>query len=626
MIGKKVIFTDLDGTLLNSRYSFESANQALGFIREMEIPLIIVSSKTRAEIEVYREKLENNHPFISENGGGIFIPVDYFGEYNKGRVKEHYEIIEIGESYRKLVRTLKLIKKKVPIRAFSDMSARELVKDSGLSLKEAKLAKQREFDEAFKLENLKDEGRLIKLIGKYGFSYTKGGRYYHIMGKNDKGKAVKILIEMYKEKFGKILSVSLGDSRNDLPMLQKTKKSFLIKKGPLEWNKIIIHLLKLDNKFFRKGEMLYYSSVRLLRRFQLSNGAILASSPKGRYPFIYPRDHSICILGLIEAGEFKRARKALEFVLKSQNSNGSFPQRLDKKGKDASYKPIQLDNTGLVLYSFAKYVKLSKDKKFLEKYKSKVKKAVYYLDSQLTEKNLFFTPNSIHEFPPLEKGLEIWANAVCYSALRELEWIGIKSKIDFDKVRKAINKYFWNGKYFIKNIRLKESSSVASDIDASSYALADFGVFEDENDKIEETVREIEKSLWHKKLGGVCRYKEHIGRNNGGHGPWPHFTLMLCRHFIKLGNKKKADKYLDWIFKIMYMNMLPEHIATKASFEKWVNEYKKAGLMRKDREIMVRNIRKSAPYKKGLAYSVLPLAWPHAEFIRTWNLYKEGFF
>jgi len=76
---KIIIFTDLDGTLLdNSSYSFEAALPALQLIKEKNIPLIICSSKTRKEIEHYRKKLYNLHPFISENGGGIFIPKGYF--------------------------------------------------------------------------------------------------------------------------------------------------------------------------------------------------------------------------------------------------------------------------------------------------------------------------------------------------------------------------------------------------------------------------------------------------------------------------------------------------------------------------------------------------------------------
>ena len=617
---KRIVFTDLDGTLLDEKYSFKKALPALNVLKELEIPLIICSSKTRAEIEVYRRKLNNNHAFISENGGAIFIPLNFF---HKKR-KEKYKIIELGKSYKNLIKIFKKIKKQIPVKGFSDMTSKELSKNAGLSLKESKLAKKREYDEAFVLENKKFEKKLLKLIKKYKLNYTKGGKYYHLLGDNDKGKAVKILSELYKKKYKKILTIGLGDAKNDLPMLKSTNKSFFVKDSS-EWNKIIIKLLKMDNESIKKAEKLYRESINILKKLQLNNGAILASFPKGRYPYIYPRDHSVCVLALIEAGLFDEAKKALNFVLKSQNKNGSFPQRLDKKGKDASYKPIQLDNTGLILYAFAKYILATNDKKFLKKTRKKISKAVKYLKSQLNKKNLFFTPNSIHEFPPYEEGLEVWANATCYGALKGLESIGLKSKINLNKIKKSINKYLWNGKYFIKNIRIKESSSVVADIDASSYALADFGVFDDDNEKIKKTIIEIEKTLWHKKLGGICRYKKIIGRNNGGHGPWPHFTLMICRHFIRLGNKKKADKYLKWIFKIAYKNKLPEHIALKKDFEEWAKNYKKAGLLRKDREIMIKNIRKSKPYKNSLAYSVLPLAWPHAEFIITWNLYKEKF-
>lgn len=381
----------------------------------------------------------------------------------------------------------------------------------------------------------------------------------------------------------------------------------------------------MNNKKIREAEKLYTKSVKLLKKFQFRSGAILASFPKSRYPYIYPRDHSICIIAFIEAGLIKRAKKALNFIFKTQNKNGSFPQRINKKGKDRSYKPIQLDNTSLVLYAFAKYIKQTNDKDFVKKYRKKIRRSINYIKSQRHKKNVFFTPNSVHEFPPYEEGLEIWANAVCYSALKELEDIGIDTRVNLKKLKDSIEKHFWNGKYFVKNIRLEESSSVVIDIDSSTYALADFGVFKDDNEKIKKTVKEIEKELWHRRLGGICRYKKHVGRNNGGWGPWPHFTLMICRHFIRLNQRKKADKYLNWVIKIAYKQKLPEHISTKKDFEEWVKNYKSAGILRKDREIMIKNIHKNKLFKRGLAYSVLPLAWPHAEFIRTYNLYKRVF-
>ena len=73
-----VVFTDLDGTLLDHHtYAYADALPALSKLRQTRTPLIMVSSKTRREIEALRRELENDHPFIPENGGAIFIPKGY---------------------------------------------------------------------------------------------------------------------------------------------------------------------------------------------------------------------------------------------------------------------------------------------------------------------------------------------------------------------------------------------------------------------------------------------------------------------------------------------------------------------------------------------------------------------
>jgi GH15 family glucan-1,4-alpha-glucosidase len=100
---------------------------------------------------------------------------------------------------------------------------------------------------------------------------------------------------------------------------------------------------------------------------------------------------------------------------------------------------------------------------------------------------------------------------------------------------------------------------------------------------------------------------------------------MLARHFIRTKNKKKADQYLNWILEHSYEHLLPEHISTVKEFEEYVTDFSQAGLLRKDREIMIENTRKHPMYSKGTAYITLPLAWSHAEYVRTYNLYKDKF-
>ena len=74
----RIIFTDLDGTLLDhDTYSWKPAESALKLARKMNIPVIFCTSKTRAEVEIYRKSIGNKHPFIAESGEAIFIPVSY---------------------------------------------------------------------------------------------------------------------------------------------------------------------------------------------------------------------------------------------------------------------------------------------------------------------------------------------------------------------------------------------------------------------------------------------------------------------------------------------------------------------------------------------------------------------
>lgn len=259
---QKIIFTDLDGTLLDKNYSFKKAIPALKLLKKEKIPLIICTSKTRAEIEYYGNKLKNNKPFISENGGAIFIPKSYFNfKFKYDKKDNKYHIIKLGTEYKKLVNVLKKnIKKKYKIIGFNDMSVKEVAKDSGLSLNQAKLAKKREFDEAFKILDKKDEKKIFKIIKKHNLNYTIGGRYYHIMGKSDKGRAVRILSNLFRRKFGKIQTISIGDSENDFEMLDKTDISYLVQRpdwgyssekykkgkgiGPVGWNNAIKEVLQ----------------------------------------------------------------------------------------------------------------------------------------------------------------------------------------------------------------------------------------------------------------------------------------------------------------------------------------------------------------------------------------------
>ncbi len=223
--GHLVIFTDLDGTLLDLQtYSFEKALPGIELLEKHDIPLIICSSKTRQEIEFYRRKLGNEHPFISENGGGIFIPNQYFDLNARTaaltvEIENDYQLIRLGAKYSELRKAVEVLRAKgFFITGFGDMSNEEVSEATGLTLAEAEMAKQRDFDEPFFFEG--DSAALFSTIASLGFHYTKG-EIFHILGNSSKGKAVSILSSLYEKKLGGITTVALGDSPNDIPMLEK---------------------------------------------------------------------------------------------------------------------------------------------------------------------------------------------------------------------------------------------------------------------------------------------------------------------------------------------------------------------------------------------------------------------
>ncbi len=234
-MGKIVVFTDLDGTLLDAEsYAFKGAEKALALLRESESPLVIASSKTRAEIEELRERLNNAHPFISENGGGVFTPKGYFSSSEvKSTGSANYEEMNFGVSYAELRQALIEIRRELSleetVRGFGDMDVREVARLTGLSPEAARRAKAREFDEPF-LCNA-DESTVkgvLNAIEARGLAWTRG-RFFHILGADcDKADGVRYLRDKYEATFGSVTTIALGDALNDTAMLKEADIGILM--------------------------------------------------------------------------------------------------------------------------------------------------------------------------------------------------------------------------------------------------------------------------------------------------------------------------------------------------------------------------------------------------------------
>lgn len=223
-----VVFSDLDGTLLDhDTYDYTPALEAVAFLKQHAMPLILVSSKTLPEMKGIHSGMGLSSPYIFENGGGIVWPgtpdrVEYLG-LDVSALKAERKLIdaEIGE----------------PVQFITDMKPEEIAARTGLSLEKALLAQQRLTSLPFVLGSGRNIGleeleRINDSLRKNGFSMTRGGRFYHFLSsRSDKGQAINRVIDYYRKKGGgPVTTMGIGDSENDISMFKTVDIPVVVRK------------------------------------------------------------------------------------------------------------------------------------------------------------------------------------------------------------------------------------------------------------------------------------------------------------------------------------------------------------------------------------------------------------
>jgi mannosyl-3-phosphoglycerate phosphatase len=249
-----LVFTDLDGTLLDHHtYDHAPALPALNRLRELGIPVIPVSSKTLAELKEIRLRLHLKGPAVAENGAVIAYPG---------------ETVQVAPPGYHLLRDFLIDRRANPnynTLGFGDMSLEEVMEHTGLPREDAKRATKRLASEPFlwrgDAENL---AAFRRDANTSGMRLLQGGRFMHLLGETDKGKAVSLVVKHLRSR-GKAVTrtIALGDSDNDRDMLLTVDNPVIIQKpdgthlslaerpdailtdqpGPAGWNQAIEQLL-----------------------------------------------------------------------------------------------------------------------------------------------------------------------------------------------------------------------------------------------------------------------------------------------------------------------------------------------------------------------------------------------
>lgn len=256
-----VIFTDLDGTLLNSDdYRYDAALPMIAELRSRHIPLIPVTSKTYAEVAALMGALRSRDPFIVENGSAIFWdPADTRFDLDGCQPwQDGGWICDVlgctAETARGALQQLGTQLGQT-LRGFRELGLAGVQELTGLSEADAAGAIARDFSEPFVTPRGVDPTQIQAAATRCGLRVTVGDRFSHAIGQGaGKGAAVQRLIDRFHPTSNPIatsaaaptadrtgdlspdpnrprsrpLTLGLGNSPNDLEMLQAVDQAIVI--------------------------------------------------------------------------------------------------------------------------------------------------------------------------------------------------------------------------------------------------------------------------------------------------------------------------------------------------------------------------------------------------------------
>jgi predicted mannosyl-3-phosphoglycerate phosphatase (HAD superfamily) len=168
----RVIYIAVDSLLPARGKTLSGFDEFTAALDHAGIPAVWLTRRSRLQFDEPRRRLGHRHPFIAEEGCAVYLPGDYFhlrpeaprspksSTLRLGR----FTCIPIAQPLPAAAAALEALSTDtgVPIVTLRSLSPRELAQNTGLPLREAELARQRDFDEVFFFAGASEEE-----IGKF---------------------------------------------------------------------------------------------------------------------------------------------------------------------------------------------------------------------------------------------------------------------------------------------------------------------------------------------------------------------------------------------------------------------------------------------------------------------------
>ena len=164
-----ILFIAIDDLIPPHGKSVPGLDEFTAALDHHGVPAVFLTSRTRLQMDEPRRKLSHTHPFIAEDGCGVFLPEDYFHlrpDSSTSRPRGtatvrlgRFTCLPIAEQQPAASEALEALAAEtgVSVVPLSSLPPRELAQNTNLPLREAELARQRDFDELFFFAGASDQ-------------------------------------------------------------------------------------------------------------------------------------------------------------------------------------------------------------------------------------------------------------------------------------------------------------------------------------------------------------------------------------------------------------------------------------------------------------------------------------
>ncbi|MBB1201412.1 mannosyl-3-phosphoglycerate phosphatase-related protein [Enterobacteriaceae bacterium 89] len=226
---KLIIFTDVEGSLIDTHtQQWQPAAAWLTRLLEQEVPIVLCSSKTAAELMLLQKELNiGPQPLIAENGAVIQLADSWQDDKAYPRMitgSPHEEIHDILKQLRD--------SEGYKFTTFSDVPVQTISDWTGMNPHHASLARLHEASETLIWRDSDERMQEFDAtLASLGMQFVQGARFWHVLDqRGGKDQAVSWLRSRYQAREGfRRIALGLGDGPNDAPLLNAVDYAVVIK-------------------------------------------------------------------------------------------------------------------------------------------------------------------------------------------------------------------------------------------------------------------------------------------------------------------------------------------------------------------------------------------------------------